>query len=80
MSVKSGEAQDEFYDIGWPGSDVGANEAVSLLDDLKTAFAARLKELQKIGHSESITFAKQELDMIAEAHRLLDAVMEGYLI
>lgn len=64
----------------FPGNSQQAIQALSTLEALKTAFKKRLAKAKAIGDEIESGMLSEELAMISEAHRLLDVVLEGYLV
>jgi hypothetical protein len=54
--------------------------ALATLSELKQTLARRLKRAQAIGDELESGMLAEELAMLTDAHKKLDAVLEGHLI
>jgi hypothetical protein len=64
----------------FPGNSQQAAHALSILEGLKASFAKRLDKAKKIGDALEAGMLEEELRMLSESHRMLDAVCEAYLV
>src|SRR5437868_4637550 len=64
----------------FPGNAQQANIALATLESLKASFGKRLEKARKIGDELETGMLEEELRMLSESHRMLDAVLEAYLV
>jgi hypothetical protein len=69
---------EQFVELPAPFNWETASRALALLREIRAGFLRRLQELEVIGHEHSVELAKNDLEQVTEAYRLLSIVFEGF--